>query len=71
VLKYPPAIQETQVPSLYREDPLEKGMATHSNILAQRIPQIKEFGRLQSMGLQGVRHNSCIQRVGKCYHGYF
>ena len=39
------------------EDPLEKGMATHSIILAQRIPWTEEPGMLQSMGLQRVKHN--------------
>ena len=39
-----PAMQETQVPSLGREDPLEKGMATHSSILAWRIPWTEELG---------------------------
>ena len=39
------------------EDPLEKGMATHSSILAWKIPWTEEPGRLQSMGLQRVRHN--------------
>ena len=43
---------ETQVRSLHREDPLEKGMATHSSILAWRIPRTEEPGRLQSMGSQ-------------------
>ena len=47
-----PAIQETRVPSLGPEDPLEKEMATHSGILAWRIPQTEELGRLQSMGSQ-------------------
>ena len=47
-----PAMQETQVRSLGREDPLEKGMATHSRILAWRIAWTEEPGRLQSMGLQ-------------------
>mgnify|MGYP007134204067 CR=1 FL=1 len=47
-----PAMQETRVPSLGREDPLEKGMATHSSILAWRIPWTEEPGGLQSMGLQ-------------------
>ena len=50
-------MQETQVPSLVQEDPLEKGMATHSNILAWRIPWIEEPGRLQSKGSQRVRHD--------------
>ena len=51
-----PKMQETQVPSLGWEDPLEKGMATDSGILAWRIPWKGEPGRLQSMGLQRVRH---------------
>ena len=46
------AMQETQVPSLGGEDPLEKGMATHSSILAWRIPRTEEPSGLQSMGLQ-------------------
>ena len=45
-------MQETWVPSLGQEDPLEKGMATHSSILAWEIPWTEEPGRLQSMGLQ-------------------
>ena len=45
-VKNPPAMQETQVRSLGGEDPLEKGLATHSSILAQRIPWIEEPGRL-------------------------
>ena len=52
VVKNPPAKQETQVQSLGQEDPLEKEMATHSSILAWRIPWTEEPGRLQSMGLQ-------------------
>ena len=52
-----PAIQETQVQSLGWEDSLEKGMATHSSILAWRIPWTEEPGGLQSTGLQRVRHN--------------
>ena len=48
----PPAIQETQVQSLGWEHPLEKGMATHSSILAWEIPWTKEPGGLQSMGSQ-------------------
>ena len=50
-----PAIQETQVQSLGQEDPLEKGMATHSSTLAWRSPWTEEPGRLQSMGSQRVR----------------
>ena len=45
------------VRSLGREDPLEKGMVTHSNILAWRIPWTEEPGRLQFKGSQTVRHN--------------
>ena len=48
---------ETWVRSLGLEDPLEKGMATHSNILAWRILWTKELGRLQSMGSQRVGHD--------------
>ena len=47
-----PAVQETQVQFLGQEDPLEKEMATHSSILAWRIPWTEEPGGLQSMGLQ-------------------
>ena len=49
-----PAVQEMQVRSLGREDPLEEGMATHSSILVWRIPWTEEPGGLQSMGLQRV-----------------
>ena len=49
--------QETWVGSLGQEDPLEKGMATHSSILAWRIPWAEESGGLQSVGLQRVRHD--------------
>ena len=52
-----PAVQETWVPSLNREDPLEKEMATYSSILAWRIAWTEEPGGLQSMGLQRVRQN--------------
>ena len=45
------------VPSLGWKDPLEEGMATHSNILAWRIPWTEEHGRLLSMGSQRVRHD--------------
>ena len=49
--------QETQVRSLGLEDPLEKGMATHSSVLAWRISWTEEPGGLQSVGLQRVGHN--------------
>ena len=52
MLKNPPVMQETRVQSLGREDPLEKGMATHSSILAWRVPWSEESGGLQSMGSQ-------------------
>ena len=52
-----PAMQETQVRSLGREDPLEKGMATHSGILAWRIIWTEEPGGLQSMGWQTLGYN--------------
>ena len=51
VVKNPPAIQEMQVRSLGREDPLQKNTATHSSILAWEIPETEEPGGLQSMGL--------------------
>ena len=49
-----PAMQEMWVQSLGREDPLEKGMATHSSILSWRIPWTEKAGRLQSLGSQRV-----------------
>ena len=51
------AMQETWFRSLGWEDSLEKGMVTHSSVLAWRIPQTEETGRLQHMGLQRVRHS--------------
>ena len=54
MVKNLPALQESRVQSLGREDPLEKGMATHSSILAWRIPWTEEPCRLQSMGSQRV-----------------
>ena len=52
-----PAVQETRAQSLDREDPLEKGMATHSSILAWRILWTEEPGGLQSMESQRIRHD--------------
>ena len=52
MVKNPPAMWETWVRSLGWEDPLEKGMAPHSSILAWRIPWTEEPGGLQSMGSQ-------------------
>ena len=57
IVKNLPAIQETQVPTLGREEPLEKGMATHSSVLFGIIPWIEEPGGLQSMGSQRIRHD--------------
>ena len=56
-IKNLPAMWETWVQSLGWEDPLEKGMADHSSILAWRIPWTEEPGRLQSMGSQRVGHD--------------
>ena len=52
-----PAVQETWVPSLGQEDPLQKEMATHFSILAWRTPWTEEPGGLQSMELQRVGHD--------------
>ena len=60
VVKNLPAMQETWVRSQGWEDSLEKGMATHSSILAWKIPWTEEFVRQQSMGLQRVRHDWTI-----------
>ena len=57
MVKNLPEIQETQVQFLVQEDPLEEEMTTHSSILVWRIPRTEEPGRLQSMGLQRVRHD--------------
>ena len=57
MIKRPPAMWETRVRSLGWEDPLEKEMATHSSILAWKIPWTNEPGRLQSMGSQIVEHD--------------
>jgi len=56
-VKRVPVMQETHVRSLGQEDPLEKETATHSSILAWRIPWIEEPGRLQSTGSQRVGHD--------------
>ena len=57
MVKNLPAMQETQVRSPGREDPLEKGTATHSSILVWRIPWTEEPGGLQSLGSQRVGHD--------------
>ena len=60
MVKNLPAIQETQAQSLGLEDALEKGMATHSSILAWRMPWSEEPGGLQSMWSKRVGHNRAI-----------
>ena len=57
MVKNLPTMKEAQVRSLDQEDPLEKGMATHSTVLAWRIPWTEEPGGLQSMGLQRFIHD--------------
>ena len=57
MVKNLPAVQETQVPSLGWEDLLEKGVATHSSILAWRIPGTEEAGGLRFIGSQRFGHN--------------
>ena len=57
MVKSLPAMQETWVRSLSWEDPLEKGIATHSSILAWKIPWTEEPGKLQSTGSQRVGHD--------------
>ena len=57
MVKSLPIVQETRVQSLGQKDPLEKGMAIHSSILAWQIPWTEESGKLQSMGSQRVGHD--------------
>ena len=57
MVKNPSAMQEMLVGSLGWEDPLEEGMATHSSVLAWRIPRTEEAGELQSVGSQRVGHD--------------
>ena len=57
MVKHLPAMQETRVRSLVREEPLEKAMATYSSTLAWKIPWMEESGGLQSMQYQRVGHN--------------
>ena len=69
VVKNLPAVQETWVRSLTQEDPLEKEMATHSRIIAWKIPRTEEPGGVQSMGLQRVGHN-CATNFHFTYIGH-
>ena len=64
-----PEMQETRVRSLGQEDPLEEGMATHSSILAWKIPWTEEPGGLQSMGLQRVGHALACTHSQPEYNG--
>ena len=57
MVRHPPTMQETWVQPLGREDPLEKEMATHSSILAWKIPWTEKPGGLQSVGSQRVGHD--------------
>ena len=66
-MKNQPAIQETWVLSLGRDDPLEKRMTTHSGILAWRIPWTEEPGRLQFMGSQRVGHDCPLSHFLSLY----
>ena len=63
MVKNPPAMSETWVWSLGWEDPLEEGMATHSSILAWRMPRTEEPGRLQSVVSQRVRHGWTTKHI--------
>ena len=62
------AMQETWVQSLGWEDPLEEDMATHSSTLVWRIPWTEEPGRLQSMGLQRVRHKDVTEKLSTAHN---
>ena len=70
LVKSSPAMQESWIWSLGWEDPLEEGMATHSNTLAWRSPQTGEPGGLQSMGLQKVGHDWVTMRTHTCAQTY-
>ena len=65
-----PAMQETRVPSLGQEDPLEKRMATHSSILAWRIPRTEEPGGLHPMGLQDTNEQLTHHLVTEIQKGW-
>ena len=65
-----PAMQETRVPSLGQEDPLEKGMATHSSILAWRIPRTEEPGGLHPMESQDTTEQLTHHLVTEIQKGW-
>ena len=71
MVKHLTTMWETQVRSLGWEDPLEKEMATHSNILAWKIPWTEEHGRLQSMGSQRVGHDWATSLHLHCWMQFF
>ena len=66
-----PTMQETQVRSLGREDPLEKEMATHSSTLAWKIPWMEKHGRLQSMESLRVVHDCATSQEGDWIQAQF
>ena len=68
MVKRLPTMRKTRVRPLGWEDPLEKEMATHSSILAWKIPWTEEPGRLQSMGLQRVRHDEQVDFTSYSVH---
>ena len=67
-IKNLPAMQETQVRSLGQEDPLEKGMTTHSSVLALEIPWTEKPGGLRSIGWRSVGHNGSDWAYGHVLH---
>ena len=71
MVKNLPAMQETLVWSLGREDPLEKGMATHSRFLAWRVPWTKEPGGLQLVETQRVEHDWAYKNIVKNIETFF
>ena len=70
MVKHLPTMQDTWVQSLGQEDLLEKEMATHSSILAWKIPWTEEPGSLQSMGLQRVGHELATSLFTSLSHPY-
>ena len=69
MVKNLPAVQESWVPSLGREDPLEEETATHSSVLAWRSPRAEKPGRLQSMGLQELHVTDRLSHTRNNAHG--
>ena len=71
LVKNLPSLQDTQVQFLGQEDPLEKEMATHSSLLAWRIPWMEEPGRLQSIGSQELRSEQLNHHQTKLTVNFF